>query len=248
LVSCGCSRPGSLEASLLAGLVKVKETRRGAVARKMPFRIGADASCSDGPCGHVSRIILNPVAREVTYLVVDQKHRNGPGRHVPVDLVEATTGQLRLRCTLAEFQALQPAQETEVVRDLDPTTPKPPRSVNFLPQYPGLLRGDDRGPRRPQAPQKVTVDSVPSGEVDIRRELTVYATDGEIGQVQGLVVEPGGHCVTHVLLQAGRGWGRKEVAVPIGAVIKIGTLLIRLSLSKHHVKDLPSVDIDHPAR
>jgi hypothetical protein len=29
-------------------------------------------------------------------------------------------------------------------------------------------------------------------------------------------------------------------------VTKIGTLLIHLSLTKHQVKDLPSVDIDHP--
>jgi sporulation protein YlmC with PRC-barrel domain len=74
--------------------------------------------------------------------------------------------------------------------------------------------------------------------------LAVCATDGEIGQVQGLVVEPGGHYVTHVLLQEGHALGRKEVAVPIGAVTKIGTLLIRLSLTKRQVKELPSVDID----
>ena len=36
-------------------------------------------------------------------------------------------------------------------------------------------------------------------------------------------------------------WGRKEVAIPIGAVTKIGTLLIHLSLTKHQVKDLPPV-------
>jgi sporulation protein YlmC with PRC-barrel domain len=217
------------------------------MARKMPFRIGADASCSDGACGHVSRIVVDPVAREVTHLVVDQKNRNASGRLVPVDLVDATTGQLRLRCTLAEFQALQPAQETEVVPDLDPTGRQnsPPR-VNFLPASFEAFVPGMRGPGRPEASRKVTVNSVPSGEVDIRRELTVCATDGEIGQVQGLVVEPGGHHVTHVLLQ-GHRWGRKEVAVPIGAVTKIGALLIHLSLTKHQVKDLPSVDIDHPA-
>jgi sporulation protein YlmC with PRC-barrel domain len=218
------------------------------MARKMPIRLGADASCSDGPCGHVSRIIVNPVDREVTHLVVDQKHRIDPGRLVPVDLVDATTGKFRLRCTLAEFQALRPAQETEVVPDLDPTGRQDsPPSVNFLPRSPGALRipGDRRGRR--QAPQEVTVDTVPFGEVDIRRELTVCASDGEIGQVQGVVVEPGGHYVTHVLLQEGHMWGRKEVAVPIGAVMKIGTLLIRLSLTKQQVKDLSSVDIDHTA-
>jgi len=91
------------------------------MAQTIPFRIGADASCADGPCGQVSRIIVNPVAREVTHLIVDQKHRHGPGRLVPVDRVDARRGQIRIRCTLAEFQALRPAQETEAVPDLDPT-------------------------------------------------------------------------------------------------------------------------------
>ena len=58
-------------------------------------------------------------------------------------------------------------------------------------------------PGKSEARQQVWVDSVPSGEVDIRRDLTVCATDGEIGQVQGLAVDPGGHQVTHVLLQEG---------------------------------------------
>jgi sporulation protein YlmC with PRC-barrel domain len=217
------------------------------MAQTMPFRIGADASCTDGACGQVSRIIVNPVAREVTHLVVDPKHRHGPGRLVPVDLADATTDQIRLRCTLAEFQTLRPAQETESVPDLDPTGHRhhAANRVNRLILDP--LMPIVRNPGEPEAPQEVTVDSVPFGEVDVRRELTVCATDGEIGQVQGLVVEPGGHHVTHVLLQEGHMWGRKEVAIPIGAVTKIGTLLIHLSLTKHQVKDLPPVDIDHPA-
>jgi len=220
----------------------------------MALRIGADASCSDGACGQLNRIIVNPAAREVTHLVVGQRRGNDTARLVPVDLVDASAGQLRLGCSLAEFQALPPAQETEVVPDLDPTgRPAPqqdlPRGGSFV-VGPGVLgafgAGPVRGPDRPEAPQEVTVDSVPSGEVEIRRDLTVCATDGEIGQVQGLIVEPGGRYVTHVLLQEGHGWGHKEVAVPIGAVTKIGTLLIHLSLTKHQVKGLPSVDRDHP--
>ena len=111
--------------------------------------------------------------------------------------------------------------------------------------YPRKRDAPDHG--GPAAPQEVTIDSVPSGVADIRRELTVCATDGEIGQVQGLVVESGGHHVTHMLLREGHLWGRKEVAIPIGAVTKIGTLLIHLSLTRHQVKDLPPVDFDHPA-
>jgi sporulation protein YlmC with PRC-barrel domain len=214
------------------------------MVQTMPFKIGADARCTDGACGQVSRIIVNPATREVTHLAVDPKHRHGPGRLVPVDLADATTGQIRLRCTLAEFQALRPARETEAVPDLDPTghASIAPSQMNWF-TWGNVARGTSQA----GAPQEVTVDSVPSGEVDVRRELTVCATDGEIGQVQGLVVEPGGHQVTHLLLQEGHLWGRKEVAIPIGAVTKIGTLLVHLSLTKHQVKDLPPVDTDHPA-
>jgi sporulation protein YlmC with PRC-barrel domain len=216
----------------------------------MPFRIGADASCTDGACGQVSRIIVNPADREVTHLAVDPKHQRGPGRLVPVDLVDASTGQIRLRCTLAEFRTLRPAQETEAVPDLDPTghghPDNTPNNVNWMIAG-GAVFMQPRGPGKPEAPQQVTVDYIPSGGVDIHRDLTVCATDGEMGQVQGLVVAPDGHQVTHVLLQKGHLRGRKDVAIPIGAVVKVGTFFIHLSLTRDQVKDLPRVDTDHPA-
>lgn len=194
------------------------------MAQTMPFRIGADASCTDEACGQVSRIIVNPVTREVTHLAVDPKYPHGPGRLVPVGLVEATTGGIRLRCTLAEFQALRPSQEGG-----GSAPDSPPSQMRWV-------LGPVRDPS--DAEHGVTVDYVPSGEVDIRRELTVCATDGEIGHVQGLIVEPVGHRVTHVLLQERRIWGRREVAIPIDAVTKIGTLLIHVSLTKRQVKGL----------
>jgi sporulation protein YlmC with PRC-barrel domain len=213
------------------------------MAQMMSFRIGADASCADGACGQVSRVIVNPVAREVTHLVVEPKHRHGSGRLVPIDLVDAKTGQIRLGCTLAEFQTLPPAEETESLPDLDPTGHVQPRVQNPRLRLPSGEVWVNRDPDEPEVPQEVTVHSVPFGEVEVHRGLTVCATDGEIGQVQGLAMEPGGHYVTHVLLREGHAWGRKEVAIPIGAVTKIGTLLIHLSLTKHQVKDLPPVDI-----
>ena len=48
-----------------------------------------------------------------------------------------------------------------------------------------------------------------------------------------------------MLLQEGHLWGRKEVAIPIGAVTGVGDG-IRLSITRQQVRDLPPVDIDHP--
>jgi len=79
----------------------------------------------------------------------------------------------------------------------------------------------------------------------VRRGEQVQATDGDIGRVQGLVIDPGSHRVTHVLLQEGHLWGRKEVAIPIRAVTAADDG-IQLKISKLEVQDLPRVDIDHP--
>ena len=62
----------------------------------------------------------------------------------------------------------------------------------------------------------------------------------------GLVIEPVNHHVTHVLLQEGHFWGRKEVVIPIGAVIAIEEGDLRLSLTKQEVEDLPAVDVHDP--
>ena len=53
--------------------------------------------------------------------------------------------------------------------------------------------------------------------------------------------------MTHVLLQEGHLWGRKEVAIPISAVTGVEAG-IRLNISKQQVESLPSVAIDHLGR
>jgi len=70
----------------------------------------------------------------------------------------------------------------------------------------------------------------------------VHATDGAIGRVQGLAVDPGDHHVTHVLLDDGHLWGKKRVAIPIGAVTSVDDG-VRLNLDKDQIRDLPAIDV-----
>ncbi len=210
------------------------------MAEVTPFTIGADASCTDGVCGQVSRVVVDPVAGSVTHLVVKPAHGHGLGRLVPLGLVDASAGQIRLRCTVAEFEKLERGEEKHFLPGGNP--------------YPGyhadqVLEMAHYGLRSylGQPGESVTYDSVPRGEVAVRRGDPVLATDGDIGQVQGLVIDPGSHHVTHVLLQEGHLWGRKEVAIPIGAVTVLDDG-IQLSITKQQVQDLPPVDIDHPGR
>ena len=225
------------------------------MAGTVQFTIGAEASCSDGTCGEVTRVIVDPVAEAVTHLVVDPKHRQGLGKLVPLSLVDATSGQIRLRCTEAEFEQLDPAEETQFIPGTSGYASYGPGQVGYWPYYglglggaldvDGGISGGLGGIGGGIVSQTVTSDTVPPGEVDVRRGDPVEATDGDIGRVQGLVVDRGTRHVTHVLLQEGHLWGRKEVAIPISAVASTSDG-IRLSISKREVQDLPPVDVDHP--
>lgn len=219
------------------------------MAQTTQFTIGAEARCTDGVCGEVSRVVVDPVARAVTHLVVEPKHRRGLGRLVPLGLLEATTGEIQLNCTLAVFDTLGHAEETEFLPGTGGYGGYGPAQVLAWPYY-GLgtggggfrASGDTIGGN---VAQTITYDTLPLGEVAIRRGEHVHATDGDIGRVQGLVIDPGSHGVTHVLLQEGHLLGRKEVAIPISAVTGVDDGIV-LNISKQQIQDLPPVDIAHP--
>ena len=63
----------------------------------------------------MSRVIVDPTAQAVTHLVIDPEHGRGHGRLVPLDLVEGAAGEIRLRCTKAEFEDLDPAEDTQFI-------------------------------------------------------------------------------------------------------------------------------------
>jgi sporulation protein YlmC with PRC-barrel domain len=213
-----------------------------------PFTIGAQARCTDGDCGEVRRVVVDPVASTLTHLVVEPRGRLGLARLVPLDLVDladAATGEIRIRCSLADFARLDPAEETQFVPGTRGYAAYGTDQVLSWPYYGlgGPPDAMDFGVEK--VSQTVTYDTVPLGEVEVRRDDRVQATDGAIGRVQGLVIEPRTHHVTHVLLQEGHLWGRKQVAIPIRAVTRVDDG-IAVSLTKQQVQDLPPVHIDHP--
>ena len=60
------------------------------------FTIGSEVSSSDGPCGELRRVVIDPVARVLTHLVVEPKHGRAKGHLVPINLVVSTTDGVTL--------------------------------------------------------------------------------------------------------------------------------------------------------
>jgi len=205
------------------------------------YTIGAEVTCSDGVCGDLSRVVVDPVARVLTHLVVAPRHRRGLGRLVPVDLVDATAERVRLQCSMAEFDALDDAEETRFLSEASEQPGYKAGEVLSWPYYGlgmsmgGMVMGSN--------PQFLIHDRVPPGEVEVCRGEHVHATDGDIGRIRGLLIDPRDHHVTHVLLEEGHLWGKKEIAIPIGAVREVAADGVRLNLTRDEVRDLPLIDI-----
>jgi sporulation protein YlmC with PRC-barrel domain len=217
------------------------------------FTIGTEVSGSDGAVGKLVRVIVDPTVEEVTHLAVEPEHRPDLGRLVPLDLVEfgGAAGGIRLRCTKAEFENLDPAEDTQIIPASDGYGGYGAGQIGYMPYY-GLEGGGLAVPDigvggGALEPQVVATDSIPLGEVEIRRGDCVQATDGDIGRVQGLVIDLGSRHVTHFLLQEGHLWGKKEVAIPISAVTSTSDGIV-LKISKQEVQDLPPVDASHPEK
>jgi len=217
------------------------------MAAETEFAIGARASCSDGYCGELRRLIIDPATDTVTHLVIQRGHSKEAARLVPGGLAETTDGEIRLHCTLAEFDKFDPAEERELGDKAD-------ERIGDI----GVLSGgfvydvggdalapigggfEDLG-HVPERRRTFVEDVIPMGEDQVGPGDQVHAVDGEIGRVRGFLVNPDDHRVTHVLLKEGHLWGRKEVAIPITAVTGVDTG-IRLNLTKEQVGDLPPAD------
>jgi uncharacterized protein YrrD len=191
------------------------------------FTLGAHVDATDGRCGSLIHVIVDPTTEALTHLAVQPGHHAERARLVPADLVAGVEdGVIRLSCTTKQFEALDAAEEIELLSQSELTATQMGIGGVSLPL------GHHSQPR--------FSDVVPTGEVTVRRGDAVHAKDGWIGEVDGLVIDPASDQVTHVILQEGHVWGRKHVAIPIGAANRVDNE-IQVDLTKEEIEALPTV-------
>jgi hypothetical protein len=89
----------------------------------------------------------------------------------------------------------------------------------------------------------MTYDRIPKGEVEIRRASEVRSRDGQrLGRVDGFLVD-GDDQITHVVLERGHLWGRRDVTIPIGSATQVEMDSVTVSLTKDEVAALRAVPV-----
>jgi hypothetical protein len=141
-------------------------------------------------------------------------------RLVPIDQVlEATPQSIQLRCTSAELDGMDRFIEREYVVV----------SPNYFMWSPEI--------------EAIPVEHrrVPQGGLAIERGSRVKATDGDVGKVDELLVDPLDEHITHLVLREGHLWGQKDVTIPISEADHIEENTVYLKLDKQSIEALPAV-------
>jgi uncharacterized membrane protein len=194
--------------------------------------IEAKVECADGPCGKSVAVIVHPIKRQVTHLVVGDKNTQWL---VPMDQVADTKGDsIHLRCTQAELAGMEPFVETHYVRAERPVYAGGPGYPEYVPPMATISE-----------PFYVEVEEerVPVGELALHRGILVQASDGPVGKVGELVVNSEGNEITHFVLQEGHLWGKKEVTLPLSAIDLVQGNTVYLKLDKQAIAQLPAIPL-----
>jgi sporulation protein YlmC with PRC-barrel domain len=213
----------------------------------MRLDLGTPVHCSDAEFGKLADIVIDPTTRRVTHLVAAPEHRDEESRLIPIELAREDDGCVRLDCTLEQAGEFDRVDEVAYLRlgEFPVEDARWDVGITEMLALPFYDTMEDPGLAMATYDGGVTVryDRVPKGEVEIRRSSPVISSDGrQLGHVEGFVVAGEQH-VGHIVLEHGHLWGKREVAIPIGAVAEVKTDGVVLSLSHDEVDALDAVRV-----
>lgn len=197
----------------------------------MDISVNAEVNCTDGHYGRSTLIIVDPTSEKVTHLVVRENRFPHAQFLVPVvKIVSSSADSIELNCPCNEVALMDPFIEEQYI---------PSDLFNY---------GADPFLFQPYViPEKDFIDAenegVPAGELAVRHGTRVKATDGQIGHVNELLVDPKTGHITHLVLREGHLWGQKEVTIPVAQIDRIEGDTIYLKLDKASIEALSPIPI-----
>jgi len=193
--------------------------------------LDAQVICTDGKVGTSTAVILDPIKKAVTHVVV--KISGEDEREVPLGhVVSAEHDAITLNCTKADLENMAKFKTFQYV----PGTTHNPNlpGGEWEAPYVTLDYGGDMR----------EVEALPEGELAVHRGDPVKATNGQVGVVGELVVDADSGRITHLVLEKGHLFGKEEITVPLDQIDHVAEDgIVHLSIDKSAVKNLPSVKV-----
>ena len=200
---------------------------------------------SDGCEFGLDDVVIDPLSRTVTHVVLTHGHGHRQPRLVPVDDLDVGPDRARVACDEGSFEGYPMIQEWDYVRFGEFPVAQPGWATGIEQVYGMAYYGADFANGWYDDHFTLGWHRIPPGEVEIRRRSTVRAADGrEVGTVEGFVCDDTHH-VTHLVLEHGRFFGHRDITIPVGQVDRLENDEVHLAMSEDEIRKLPSVVV-HP--
>ncbi len=203
----------------------------------MDLPTNAEVYCSDDFAGISTYIIGNPANHQLTHLVVQSDLPPARDYLVPIEQVDSTSlHRVNLKCTREEFIQFKLFKNEEFI----PT------------DVPGHLSWPFDLPL-PEASLETTgyipVEhlNIPQGELALRCGTQVNATDGYLGQVEDLLINPNNMQITHLVLLKQHLVEKRIITIPVSQVeyVDEDENTVFLKLDRKSVEALPTTAVLH---
>ena len=199
--------------------------------------LDAKVTCTDGHCGSTIAVTLNQESRAIRNIVVEDS--SGNQRLVSLKNVTKTShDEIWLDCNEDGLKEMPLFQVTEFVERA------PQQSGEWAEEEGEWEDGIDVSSFEMSTEaygMPVVVERVPEGEVAFHRGTEIEATDGHVGKVEKFIIERESGQITHIVLQKGHLWGKKEIVVPLTAVDDMDYDSVYLNVDKKAVEDFSTL-------
>jgi sporulation protein YlmC with PRC-barrel domain len=207
---------------------------------KMKLELGTSIRCADGATRELVDVVIDSSSSRVTHLVIRPEQDAEDARLVPISLASRADGEseISLNCGAADLERFDPVHKFEILRagerpDEDPKWDVGVEDIVVAPNYAPTAFGDYGGSL--DSDVTISYDRVPKGEIELRHASSVYSADGHhLGSVDAVVVDDDDR-LTHLLLERGHLWWKREVALPAESISKFESDMLTLGLTKREL-------------
>ncbi len=182
----------------------------------------------DHPCGRTTSILIERQTQRVTHLVVKEVSASHVERLVPIEAVAKTSPDgVRLRCSRDEFRRMDPFVEIDSRPEMIPDYENAAGVAWMIPYVP--LRRVWIETRSKQ---------IPCGDVALQHGVRVQASDGPVGIVTALKVEPASKRVKQLVIEPSLPWDHRQIVVPVSQIEQAQENVVYLKVDKHSLSTL----------
>jgi len=208
---------------------------------KMKLELGTLIRCADGATRELVDVVIDSSSSRVTHLVIRPAQHAEDARLVPISLAsraEDGESEISLNCGAADLERFDPVHKFEILRagerpNEDPKWDVGVEDIVVAPNYAPTAFGDYGGSL--DSDVTISYDRVPKGEIELRHASSVYSADGHhLGSVDAVVVDDDDR-LTHLLLERGHLWWKREVALPADSISKFESDMLTLGLTKREL-------------